>query len=832
MVDAPGGLGANKGYWMVQLRDRYGKFVEMGGGVIFEVSLPGVVGPVRAKGVFRGMLTLDKAKIEVLDNSEIPKGIYEVDRKFIEGAQKSKAKLSEDYVDKKLGGDLPNVPGIEEVAPLKPSISGDEALKIRMKSVAKHLKEKGRFPIPRIGALGDAGKDTDIANGAKLDYQKVFDSSPEVKDRFKTFENMWDYVAKNGTNLTTQSPNDLNDIPEDMKLLNRAYAEHVLEMDPDGLLTVYRNAVNGKDTESESAVGYVSLDRQMAWDYNSTRENIGSNGRYEIDVKPDEVYGLLGYSQIEDEYGLTIGRGVTQQEGRVRRVGDLEPAKLAPWLEEWNSQFKRGQGSSPLRGFNIAGEYDFHEVEDFGENIQEFFSKYNLQASDVAAMFDKLHGEGAYARYKESGNTVSYQLIKKMFIKLENGNLGLNAEYLDSFNVLKPNAEYKDDQFDNIMKMLSTFQELTGQHFMTHKTRQYTPPAANIPESENKETLDAPQGNTAGIVAELERTYDIKDFKKTGQQKGSNPGGTYTGPDGTQYYAKTPRSEKHLKNELLASSFYELAGIPAARMRYGDDGTEDGKIFSEIISGEILRDVSLSPETKKQIQDGFAIDAWLANWDVAGLGDDNIVINDKGEAFRIDVGGALLFRAQGGDKGDKFSDEVTELDTLRDSNRNPRSGALFGDMTDEDLKASAQRLLEITPRDIDTMVDAAFDEPVASELKRKLKARRMNILKRFGLNQTGIFKEYSPNNSSVGEDTSLVDLGFDPEEEITIYRGIPQDADGINPGDWVTTLPQLAKDYAGTGKVVSMKVKLKDLYGDASHDIEEGIPEEMVYRPK
>lgn len=475
MVDAPGGLGANKGYWMVQLRDRYGKFIEMGGGVIFEVSIPGVQGPVRAKGVFKKMIDLDTAEIEVPDNSEIPKGTYNVDRKFIEAAPKAKAVLSEDYVDKKLGGELPSAPGVEEVIPLKPSISGDEALKIRMKSVAKHLKEKGRFPIPRIGALGDAGKDTDIANGAKLDYQKVFDSSPEVKDRFKTFENMWDYVARNGTNLTTQSPNNLNDIPEDMKLLNRAYAEHVLEMDPDGLLTVYRNAVNGKDTESESAVGYVSLDRQMAWDYNSTRENIGANGRYEIDVKPDEVYGLLGYSQIEDEYGLTIGRGVTQQEGRVRRVGDLEPAKLAPWLEEWNSQFKRGQGSSPLRGFNIAGEYDFHEVEDFGENIQEFFAKYGLQASDIAAMFDKLYGEGAYARYKESGNTVSFQLIKKMFIKLENGNLGLNAEYLDSFNTLKPNSEYKDDQFDNIMKMLSVFQELTGKYFMTHKTRDYQP---------------------------------------------------------------------------------------------------------------------------------------------------------------------------------------------------------------------------------------------------------------------------------------------------------------------------------------------------------------------
>lgn len=492
MVDfTPGNSGANKGYWMVQLRDRFGKFVEMGGDVIIEIELPGVKGPVRAVGKFIGMYDLQRARIEVSDDREVPRGVYIVETSKISSA---KAVLPSKYVEEKIA----EVKG-QPAPKLRKAISGDEALKIRMKSVAKVLKEKGRFPVPRIGALGEAGKDTDIANGARLDYQKVFDSSPEVQEKFKTFENMWDYVSRNGTDLTTQSPNDLSQIPAEMKLLNRAYAEHVLEMDPDGLLTVYRNAVNGKDTESESAVGYVSLDRQMAWDYNSTRENIGANGRYEIDVKPDEVQGLLGYSRVEDEYGLAIGRGVTEQPGRVRRIGDLEPAKLAPWLEDWNNSFVRQRGMSPLRGFNIAGEYDFHEVEDFGENIQEFFAKYGLQASDVAAMFDKLYGEGAYARYKESGNTVSFQLIKKMFTKLENGNIGVNAEYLNSFNTLKPNSEYKDDQFDNIMKMLSVFQELTGQPFMTHKTRDYTPPPKPNKDSPDSVVEDvAPDGSSVG----------------------------------------------------------------------------------------------------------------------------------------------------------------------------------------------------------------------------------------------------------------------------------------------------------------------------------------------
>lgn len=98
--------------------------------------------------------------------------------------------------------------------------------------------------------------------------------------------------------------------------------------------------------------------------------------------------------------------------------------------------------------------------------------------------------------------------------------------------------------------------------------------------------------------------------------------------------------------------------------------------------------------------------------------------------------------------------------------------------------------------------------------------------------QTGIFREYAPDNALDGaENTPLSELGFDPEKEITVYRGVPKGVDKINPGDWVTALPQLARDYAGEdGDVVSMKVKAKDLLADPS--VGEGAyTEEMVYRP-
>jgi hypothetical protein len=96
---------------------------------------------------------------------------------------------------------------------------------------------------------------------------------------------------------------------------------------------------------------------------------------------------------------------------------------------------------------------------------------------------------------------------------------------------------------------------------------------------------------------------------------------------------------------------------------------------------------------------------------------------------------------------------------------------------------------------------------------------------------TGIFKEYGEAQKNAAEDTPLTDLGFDPEQEITVYRGVPKGVDTINPGDWVTSLFMLAEDYAGDGDVISMKIKAKDLLADPSSG-EGAYTEEMLYRPK
>lgn len=65
-----------------------------------------------------------------------------------------------------------------------------------------------------------------------------------------------------------------------------------------------------------------------------------------------------------------------------------------------------------------------------------------------------------------------------------------------------------------------------------------------------------------------------------------------------------------------------------------------------------------------------------------------------------------------------------------------------------------------------------------------------------------------------------------PDDLVDIYRGLPDDVEAaINPGDFITTNPDLAKSYGGN--VHKMQVR----YGDILDDINEPLGEEYIYRP-
>lgn len=99
------------------------------------------------------------------------------------------------------------------------------------------------------------------------------------------------------------------------------------------------------------------------------------------------------------------------------------------------------------------------------------------------------------------------------------------------------------------------------------------------------------------------------------------------------------------------------------------------------------------------------------------------------------------------------------------------------------------------------------------------------------LNPTGgIFAGYSPEarvKAKLAKNikTLAETMRVNPDDLITVYRGSAFQ-DSINDGDFVTTNKQLAKDYAGGGKVLSQTVR----YGDILDDINEPLGDEYILR--
>ena len=107
------------------------------------------------------------------------------------------------------------------------------------------------------------------------------------------------------------------------------------------------------------------------------------------------------------------------------------------------------------------------------------------------------------------------------------------------------------------------------------------------------------------------------------------------------------------------------------------------------------------------------------------------------------------------------------------------------------------------------------------------------ILDTVNPSNSGVFENYNPQsraNATLGKNITTYDktANINPDEIVEVYRGVPKEAgDTLNAGDFVTTNKQLAKDYAGSGKVISQKVKARDILDDMT----EPLGEEYIYRP-
>lgn len=146
-----------------------------------------------------------------------------------------------------------------------------------------------------------------------------------------------------------------------------------------------------------------------------------------------------------------------------------------------------------------------------------------------------------------------------------------------------------------------------------------------------------------------------------------------------KFLIKEPYSEAEAKNEILAAKIYELAGVKTASLELA---LFNGKtvIISKWIEGYSNIGYNKMPINPIELYENYAIDAWLANWDVVGMEYDNIGFVGN-EAIRIDLGGSLLYRGMGALKDHMFSNKVNEVCNFLNSNINYNTAFIFKDIT-------------------------------------------------------------------------------------------------------------------------------------------------------
>ena len=186
---------------------------------------------------------------------------------------------------------------------------------------------------------------------------------------------------------------------------------------------------------------------------------------------------------------------------------------------------------------------------------------------------------------------------------------------------------------------------------------------------------------------------------------------------GRQFVLKRGNSPAHIREEFAADQIYRALGVAVPDARLFEEGGNPAKL-AEFVPGQTLAqflksaDAGQKAATLAKLQEHFAADALLGNWDVAGLSLDNILVDESGKPWRIDNGGSLRFRAQGTEKtAAEWNEFPTELWTLRDTATNAQTAQAFGGLTIYDIA-----------RQIDSLKPEALDAAPA-EVKATLVAR-------------------------------------------------------------------------------------------------------------
>lgn len=299
---------------------------------------------------------------------------------------------------------------------------------------------------------------------------------------------------------------------------------------------------------------------------------------------------------------------------------------------------------------------------------------------------------------------------------------------------------------------------------------------------------------------------------------GSNEGGLYEAPDGSQWYVKFPKNQEHARAELAAHMLYKKAYtaflsseyVPSVAIVKKADGTQGigSKWQGETtpVSPTNIVATVLKGGTESWALDSlmrtWVFDAWINNWDWIGNAPTyNIVKNASGHYHKIDFGGSLDFRAQG-EKKPKVEGSVPEIATFLDKNR--ETGLMLRAILDIDPNDAIEgRILEkignesalgidmvirLEEEDIrEAFIQAGMSKAEVNRYTSLLLARQLAIRQMFpeidslsaGLHGKDAFIKHSDATKILKSHAKKVEGAYTPAQKASIsnYQG---DSTGLN----------------------------------------------------
>jgi 8-oxo-dGTP pyrophosphatase MutT (NUDIX family) len=525
--------------------------------------------------------------------------------------------------------------------------------------------------------------------------------------------------------------------------------------------------------QTDDAAWLSSIAAQLVTDFESpaTPENTDF----------EDALGLSGMVKLADGYKLQTmpdgktGIYVSDSQGEVHSTYPSVAEFEAAWFPNFDNPTQAGDAGNGFTMEQLTPTSSINVYDSDGElfeqyaNMEEFTTKWNPEkaAEELETGFESVeYGDTPLPNDMSSAKALTEKLQKGK-VKLDDE--GFTAELLPNGKIL---ARYPDGEvyahIDNVEELGGIFglfgpNIIAGQSAVKNMEEFQDPDIAakmdilttlvdngTLPKEEamNKMAGLANQLTGDPTIEPPTTATKTSEMDKTGEQEGSNKGAWFTDGKGSDFYVKEGKTPDHAVSEHIAQQLYALAGIdtPSTAIIEGD---------SEGFAGPVILSKHV-PDGTVAMKDGFVIDAWLGNWDVAGLHNDNFLGTPEA-AIRIDFGGALRYRAQGGKKGsagtEGFGVSVRELKTLRDPEINPQAAELFKGITNEDIIEQAGKLNKLSNAAIRAIVEANYNGLTINEAKTladTLLLRKMNIVQ-----HANVLKEQGPNKETAGTAEAL-----------------------------------------------------------------------------